>query len=102
MHRIQLVCERCVQAAETAAQAGPTLCVCHFCGKPVGRKEGCDTGLSCTTPPCANLEYGMGFDFSLANDARLRHCTAAITRPAVRARHNHVILHVSEPLYGIK
>jgi len=39
-----LVCERCVKAGETAAQAGPMVRVCHFCEQPVVRKKGCFTG----------------------------------------------------------
>jgi len=35
-----LVCERCVKAVETAAQAGPLLRCCHFCEIPVVRKKG--------------------------------------------------------------
>jgi len=39
-----LMCERCVKAGEVAAQAGPTVRVCHFCEQPVVRKKGCFTG----------------------------------------------------------
>ena len=42
--RFPLVCDRCVLAAETAAQAGSLVRFCHFCEQPVVRKKGCYTG----------------------------------------------------------